>query len=297
MGRWNRIPVASLLFLTFVPSLAIAAHPNTQETPSAALPEAQMRDLAIRVLTKAGKAGCRPPDCRILVANFTLHSGATSKLGIQLADAVSHELATQHSAIQVIDRSLLRAYVEQERIPAQVFNNEKVMQWLGKQFGASTVLEGTTWEESGSLHVRVNLLSCEKHKRGSLEELIFSFPDLEAALGPVEPYSMNPMVSQHSIPKLSRAGLDGVSSPRCVYCPQPSYTNPARGARIEGTALFDVVVSAEGLVTDATILRGLPFGLNEASMSTIRNWKFKPSTLEGKPITAMVQIEVTFHLY
>ncbi len=256
-----------------------------------------MRDLAIRVLTKAGKAGCRPPDCRILVANFTLDSGATSNLGIQLADAVSHELATQQSAIQVIDRSLLRAYIEQERVPAQVFNQEKAMQWLGKQFGGTTVLKGTTWVESGSLHVRVNLLSCEKHKKGSLEELIFSYPDLEAALGPVEPYSKNPMVSQHSIPKLSRAGLDGVSSPRCVYCPQPSYTNPARGAKIEGTALFDVVVSAEGLVTDATILRGLPFGLNEAAMSAIRNWKFKPSTFEGKPITAMVQIEVTFHLY
>lgn len=292
----NRIPVASLLFLTFFPSLAIAAHPHTQENPSAALPEAQVRDLAGRVLTKAGKAGCKPPDCRILVANFTLNSGATSKLGIQLADALSRELATQQSAIQVVDRSLLRAYIEQERIPAQVFNHEKVMQGLGKQFGASTVLEGTTWEESGSLHVRVNLLSCEKHKRGSLEELVFSYPDLQVALGPVEPYSKNPVVSQLA-PRLLRAGIGGVTAPRCVYCPQPSYTNPARGAKIEGTALFDIVVSAEGLVTDATILRGLPFGLNEAAMSAIRNWKLEPSTLDGKPIAAMVQIEVTFHLY
>ena len=171
MRCWNRIPVASLLSIAFFPS--IAAYPHTQETPSAALPEAQVRDLASRVLTKAEEAGCKPPDCRILVANFTLDSGATSKLGIQLADAFSHELATQQSGIQVIDRSLLRAYIEQERIPAQVFNQEKAMQWLGKQFGGTTVLEGTTREESGSLHVRVSLLSCEKHKRGSLEELIF----------------------------------------------------------------------------------------------------------------------------
>ena len=165
MKSWNHISAASLMPLAFFSLLRVTASPHPHEPPPAALPEAQLRDLASRVLKKAGKAGCKFPDCRILVANFTLNSGDTSPLGIHLADSLSQELAIQQKAIQVIDRSQLRAYIEQERIPAQVFKQEEVIQGLGKQFGATTVLIGATWQESGYLHVRVNLLSCEEDKR------------------------------------------------------------------------------------------------------------------------------------
>jgi hypothetical protein len=46
----------------------------SQETSRAALPETEIRALANRILQKTGKA-----DCTILVANFTLPSGATSR--------------------------------------------------------------------------------------------------------------------------------------------------------------------------------------------------------------------------
>jgi protein TonB len=44
------------------------------------------------------------------------------------------------------------------------------------------------------------------------------------------------------------------------------------------------------------ILRGAPFGMNEAAVNYVRGWRFKPSTLQGKPVQAAVQIEMTFHL-
>jgi TonB family protein len=291
-----RVPVASLLFFAVSPSHTVAANAHPQESTHAVLPETQLRDLARRVLAKAGKADCKSPDCRILVANLALDSGETTLLGMHLADGLSRELASQQSGIQVIDLSLLRAYFEQERIPAQVFNQKKALQALGKHFGATTVLEGTTWEESGSLHVRVNLLSCQSDKRGPLEELITSYPDLAAALRPVEPYSKIPLVSQHSASNVLRAGVDGASTPICVYCPQPDYTSSAREAKVQGTALFDVTVSAGGMATDVTLLRGLPFGLNEMAMDTIRRWRFKPATREGNPIPVRVTIEVTYRL-
>jgi outer membrane biosynthesis protein TonB len=36
--------------------------------------------------------------------------------------------------------------------------------------------------------------------------------------------------------------------------------------------------------------------MNEACMNTVRNWKFKPSVLNGEPVTAKVAVEVTFRL-
>jgi protein TonB len=44
------------------------------------------------------------------------------------------------------------------------------------------------------------------------------------------------------------------------------------------------------------IMRGLPFGLNQASTDAVRSWRFKPATLNGKPVTVKVDIEVSFNL-
>jgi TonB family protein len=77
----------------------------------------------------------------------------------------------------------------------------------------------------------------------------------------------------------------------------PSYTDPARAAKFNGTVLLDVVVSADGDMKSAKIIQGAPFGLNEMAMRAIRQWKFKPATRNGQPVPVIVMIEVTFRLY
>jgi hypothetical protein len=121
----------------------------SQETSHAALPETEIRALANRILQKTGKVDCKPGNCTILVANFTLPSGATSRLGMQIADQVSQELASQQNAIKIVDRSRLQTFLDEGRLPAALFNNEKAICWLGKQMGATTLLRGTTENRGG----------------------------------------------------------------------------------------------------------------------------------------------------
>jgi len=171
--------------------------------------------------------------CGILVANFALPSGAASQLGMQLADAFSNGLASQKNAIQVIERSRLQTYLEQERVPMTLLHNEKAIRWLGKQLGATVVLTGTTAKDQGaSVRVQVSLLSCDKEKAGPIEE--FSFPDSDSRTG-LNPIGSFPETlsspNPSSIPLVLRAGVGGVTSPGCSYCPQPNYTNPAREAK------------------------------------------------------------------
>ena len=151
-----------------------AAYSHSQETSSVTLPEIEIRTLANRILQAAGELDCQPGDCSILVANFTLPSGATSLLGMRLADAFSNELASQQKAIQVIERSRFQTYLEQERIPATLLNSEKAIRWLGKQLGATAVLSGTTEDQGASVRVQVTLRSCEKERSGPVEEFSFS---------------------------------------------------------------------------------------------------------------------------
>ena len=95
-----------------------------------------------------------------------------------------------------------------------------------------------------------------------------------------------------------RAGLNGVGSPMCIYCPQPEYSDEARKAKYQGTVLLDVTVTADGRVLNPQVLKGPGLGLEEKAMAQVKNWKMRPAVgPSGKPVNCRVQIEVTFHLY
>jgi len=284
---------STLILLTFVG----AFHSHSQEAPAVTLPDEEIRALASRILRKAGKADCNPGSCIILVENFKLSSGETSRLGMQLADAVAKELAAQQTGIKIVERARFRAYLELERIPDTLLSDEEAIRWLGKQLGATTVLNGTTEVRGEAVRVEVSLLPCEKEKAGRLEQISLSYSDFASALSPVDSFPKSfPSPKDTSVPLVQRAGVNGITSPNCVYCPNPDYTDPARKVKFNGTLLLDVTVSPEGRATEATVVRGLPFGLNESAIRTIRDWKFRPATREGQPVDCRVMIEVTFRL-
>jgi len=95
-----------------------------------------------------------------------------------------------------------------------------------------------------------------------------------------------------------RAGLNGVSSPRCIYCPQPEYSQKLRKAKIEGTVLLDVTVTTDGQIANPVVLKGPDADLNNKALESVRNWKMKPASgPDGKPVDCRVQVEITIHRY
>ena len=95
-----------------------------------------------------------------------------------------------------------------------------------------------------------------------------------------------------------RAGVNGVGSPMCIYCPQPEYSDEARKAKYQGTVLLDVTVTADGRVIAPVVIKGPGLGLEEKALAQVKNWKMRPAVgPSGKAVNCRVQIEVTFHLY
>jgi TonB family protein len=96
---------------------------------------------------------------------------------------------------------------------------------------------------------------------------------------------------------ISRAGVKGVGVPRCVYCPNPSYTNEARAAKINGSVVLQVVVTAEGHAENISVLRKLGYGLDQSAIETVKNWQFQPAKgSDGNPVSTIVPVEVTFRI-
>jgi TonB family protein len=92
-----------------------------------------------------------------------------------------------------------------------------------------------------------------------------------------------------------RAGMNGVTPPRCIHCPKPHYTNQARDANFSGVVLLEVTVTTDGKVINPAVVKGPGLGLNEKALAQVQKWKMTPAlSPEGNPVNCRVQIEISF---
>ncbi len=87
-----------------------------------------------------------------------------------------------------------------------------------------------------------------------------------------------------------------VLAPVKVNAPQPQYTEIARKARLQGVVIVQAIIDKDGNVTNVKVLKGLPMGLDQATVDAVKQWKFKPATLNGKPVAVYYNLTVNFRL-
>jgi TonB family protein len=85
-----------------------------------------------------------------------------------------------------------------------------------------------------------------------------------------------------------------LTPPVVVHSPDPKYTKEAAAHHIEGVSKLGVVVDSTGAVINTAILQPLGIGLDEQAIRAVSKWKFRPSTFNGKPVQAQIQVEITF---
>jgi len=90
----------------------------------------------------------------------------------------------------------------------------------------------------------------------------------------------------------------GIELPRLLREVKPQYTADAMRAKIQGTAVLDCVVTAEGTVGECQVVRSLDssFGLDQKAVEAARQWRFVPGKRLGQAVPVLVTIELTFTL-
>jgi TonB family protein len=92
-------------------------------------------------------------------------------------------------------------------------------------------------------------------------------------------------------------GSAGITSATCDYMANPPYTDAAREAQLEGVIVVEAIVTPDGKVESAQVVKGVPGGLNDVTRKTIETWRCKPAAKDNQPFATIVQFEVNFRLF
>jgi TonB family protein len=96
---------------------------------------------------------------------------------------------------------------------------------------------------------------------------------------------------------LYKAGIGGVSNPFPIVSPEAEFSDEARRNKYEGICMISVIVDAHGYPQNPRVVQSLGMGLDEKAPEAVRRYRFKPALKDGKPVAAMITVEVNFRLY
>jgi TonB family protein len=98
-------------------------------------------------------------------------------------------------------------------------------------------------------------------------------------------------------PKIAQAGAGPATTPvEITFKPQPVYTDEARGLKLEGEVLLEVMFGADGTLHVNRVVRGLGHGLDEAATAAANKMRFKPAQRMGQPVDSTAIVHVTFQM-
>ena len=92
-------------------------------------------------------------------------------------------------------------------------------------------------------------------------------------------------------------GTAGVSNPMLIRQTTPHYTDEAIKAKVQGIVVLQAIIRKDGSVDQPRVVRSLGYGLDEEAIRTVVNeWKFRPGSLNGRPVDVFATIEISFNL-
>ena len=78
-----------------------------------------------------------------------------------------------------------------------------------------------------------------------------------------------------------------------IFSKAPDYPLVAKQAHVQGVVVVAAIVGVDGKVKSASAVSGPPL-LQKAAVDAVRQWVYKPTTLNGSPVESETRVEVRF---
>jgi TonB family protein len=82
---------------------------------------------------------------------------------------------------------------------------------------------------------------------------------------------------------------------RLIHRVEPEYPPQARAQHIQGAVKLDVQIGGEGVIHNIKVVSGDPL-LVEAAVQAVRQWMYRPYTVDGRPAEMQTRITIRFKL-
>jgi len=89
---------------------------------------------------------------------------------------------------------------------------------------------------------------------------------------------------------------DTLVAPARIRTVNPDYPPVARAAQLEGDVLLEALVTAEGKVTNVSVLRSVHPLLDESARKAVLKYEYAPARRNGVPEAATVRLTVSFRM-
>jgi protein TonB len=80
-----------------------------------------------------------------------------------------------------------------------------------------------------------------------------------------------------------------------VHRVEPDYPEEARKQQIQGAVVLDVHINQDGAVQELKLVSGHAL-LAQAAMDAVKQWRFKPHTVNNHPVEMQTRITLNFRL-
>ena len=77
---------------------------------------------------------------------------------------------------------------------------------------------------------------------------------------------------------------------------QPVYPAAAKSAGVQGSVELQAVISAEGVPQDIQVVSSPSDDLSQSALEAVRQWRYRPTLLNGNPVTILTEILVNYTL-
>jgi len=266
-------PILFLATLSLLPYFVEAQQGQGLRKPTAEQISSEITRLALR---------------RVYVSDFLDSSGQRTPAGAYFAAAFSKLLLQPARGFTIVSRFNAHKFLDDSGWTDQDLSKPDVLAKFNAAFNPDGFLSGTIVPSNHSVSIDLvlaDLAGKELFRVAYREELNEQF---DASFPPATNSSGRIFYFY---------GLDGTGFPKCAYCPDPSYTDSARRAKISGVVTLSGVVTPEGKIEQTRITKSLDSSLDKASLEGLKNWRFEPAKdPDGNPVPMRIQLEVSFRI-
>ena len=86
-----------------------------------------------------------------------------------------------------------------------------------------------------------------------------------------------------------------VRPPKKLVHVSPVYPAIALASRVSGVVILEATIGEDGRVREVRVLRSYPL-LDQGAIDAVRQWRYTPTLLNGRPVSVLMTVTVSFSL-